>query len=113
MELFIPRTNRETVQRALNRGNALMVTVVEIDFAFAAERIVSGTCRAILSAAALWRSIGRLSYIIPRIPFTCSVPDNRIHPGASSFMCMPELHGSLLIRHSTAEGKESSLPHSS
>lgn len=60
MELFIPKANRQGVQRALNRGNALMVTAVEIDFAFAANRPVSTTCRAILSAASLWRSIGRL-----------------------------------------------------
>ncbi|CAL5227758.1 g10777 [Coccomyxa viridis] len=59
VELFIPKANREAVQRALNRGNALMVTAVEIDFAFAADRPVSATCKAILSAANLWRSIGR------------------------------------------------------
>lgn len=59
VELFIPKANREVVQRALNRGNALMVTAVEIGFAFAADRPVSATCKAILSAANLWRSIGR------------------------------------------------------
>ena len=61
VELFIPKANRETMQRALNRGNALMVTAVEMDFAFAADRPVSATCNAILSAANLWRSIGRSS----------------------------------------------------
>lgn len=81
VELFIPRANRETVQKALNRGNALMVTVVEVDFAFAAESSVSGTCRAILLAAALWRSIGRSSVITSRTPIACSVPDKQIHPG--------------------------------
>ena len=63
MELFIPKANREAVQRALNRGNALMVTAVEIDFAFAAECPVNATCRAILSANNLWRSIGRSSRV--------------------------------------------------
>ena len=63
VELFIPKANREAVQRVLNRGNALMVTAVEIDFAFAAECPVSATCQAILSAASLWRSIGRSSLL--------------------------------------------------
>lgn len=60
VEMFIAKANREVMQRALNRGNALMVTAVEIDFAFPAEAPVGSTCQAILSAAALWRSISRL-----------------------------------------------------
>ena len=59
VEMFIPKANREVLQRALSRGNALMVTAVEIDFAFAAASSISATCRAVLSAAALWRSMGR------------------------------------------------------
>ena len=51
VEMFIPKANREVLQRALSRGNALMVTAVETDFAFAAASSVSVTCRAVLSAA--------------------------------------------------------------
>ena len=61
VEMFIPRANREIVQHALNRGNALMVTSVEIGFAFGAESTVSATCQAILSAATLWNSLTRLA----------------------------------------------------
>ncbi len=80
VELFIPRANRETLQRALSRGNALMVTVVEVDFAFAAEASVSSTCRSILSAAAVWRSIGRLSSITSKSPTACPTLDNQMYP---------------------------------
>ncbi len=59
--MFIPRANREVVQHALNRGNALMVTSVEIGFAFGAESTVSATCQAILSAATLWNSLTRFA----------------------------------------------------
>jgi len=61
VEMFIPRANREVVQHALNRGNALMVTSVEIGFAFGAESTVSATCQAILSAATLWNSLTRFA----------------------------------------------------
>jgi hypothetical protein len=58
-EMFISRSNRETFQRALSRGNSLMVTVVEVDFAFPPHSTVIQTCNAVLSAGALWRSVSR------------------------------------------------------
>ena len=58
-EVFVSKGNRETFQRVLSRGNTLMVTAVEVDFAFAPDSTVIRTCNAILSAAALWRSQNR------------------------------------------------------
>ncbi|EIE24021.1 hypothetical protein COCSUDRAFT_47104 [Coccomyxa subellipsoidea C-169] len=58
-EVFVSKANRELLQRALSRGNALMLTAVEVDFAFAPGSTVITNCHAILSAAALWRSLSR------------------------------------------------------
>ncbi len=54
---FISKAHRETLKGALSRGNALMITTVEVDFAFAPERSVIATCHAVLAGAAMWRSL--------------------------------------------------------
>jgi len=57
--VFISKPNRETLQRALCRGNTLMVSAVDVDFAFTPGSTVIMTCNAILAAAGLWRSLSR------------------------------------------------------
>ncbi len=58
-EVFVSKANRECLQRALSRGNTLMVTAVEVDYAFPPGITLISHCHAILSAAVLWRSLSR------------------------------------------------------
>lgn len=52
---FVSRVNREALQRALCRGNALMVTAIGVDFVFDPRRSATATCNAVLAAANAWR----------------------------------------------------------
>lgn len=98
-EVFVSKSNREALQRALSRGNTLMVTAVEVDFAFAPGRSVSATCHAVLSAATLWRSLSRCSLHVnvQRISSTIST---LIHPAPAMPLCtraLPPTTGARLL----------------
>ena len=65
-EVFVSKANRECLQKALSRGNTLMVTAVEVDYAFPPGTTLIRHCHAILSAAALWRSLSRCCSLVLR-----------------------------------------------